>query len=84
MKSARVLPCLAGTLLLSACSGMTAVRGQCEFMLPVERDRCLRANESSRDAVKTRAEERRAAERPISISDPKAPPTESPDDKWIP
>jgi hypothetical protein len=58
---------LVGLLLLSGCAGMTLQRGDCEFMLPTERERCLRANESNRQIAEDRVKAKRAAEKPSDI-----------------
>jgi hypothetical protein len=77
--TAATLVVIAGIL-----SGCTVSRGNCEFMLPAERERCLRANESSEEAVKSRAEAQRGDEKPMSPPDAKIEERDSPDDKWIP
>ena len=52
--------------LLSGCS-VTAARGQCEFMLPTERERCLQANKSNEEALKSRRESKRDAKQPFVL-----------------
>jgi hypothetical protein len=42
-------------------------------MLPTERERCLRANESNRQIVQDRAKAKRAAEEPLGRKTQKAP-----------
>jgi hypothetical protein len=65
-------------------AGCSVSRGDCAFMLPVERDRCLSANQSSAEAVNSRAEAQRGDEKPMSPPDAKIEERDSPDDKWIP
>ena len=44
---------------------------QCEFMLPTERDRCVRANESNKRAVEERRKQNELAKaRPAKTSQP--------------
>lgn len=50
-----------GVLLLAACSNTAIVRGDCEAMMPTERQRCLAANESNRQVVAEQAKAERAA-----------------------
>jgi uncharacterized protein YceK len=52
-----------GTALLSGC--VTVRRGDCEFMLPTERDRCVQANKSSDEALKSRKESKSDGQRPF-------------------
>jgi hypothetical protein len=60
--------CLLGAAMLPGCSStstVTAARGDCEFMMPTERERCLRANAANAEALRTRNAERRNAEQPF-------------------
>jgi hypothetical protein len=62
--------CLLGAVMLAGCSAMSSVsasRGDCEFMLPAERERCLRANATNEEALETRRERRRTAEEPFPM-----------------
>jgi hypothetical protein len=60
---------LTGLTLLGGC---TVTRGDCEFMLPTERERCLHANASSEQALKERAAAMRKEEKPFTLQRDKA------------
>ncbi|MEO6187041.1 MAG: hypothetical protein ABIP38_12155 [Steroidobacteraceae bacterium] len=55
---------VAGVVLLSGC---TVTRGDCEFMLPTERERCLQANASSEKALRERAAALRKDHKPFTV-----------------
>jgi hypothetical protein len=60
---------LAAAALLGGC---TVSRGDCEFMLQTERERCLHANASSEQALKERAAASRKQEKPFTLQRGKA------------
>jgi len=64
----RQIALLATAALLAGC---TVSRGNCEFMLHTERERCLQANESNEQALKERAAAKRKAEKPFSLQQEK-------------
>jgi hypothetical protein len=62
--------CILGAVALCGCSSMSSVsasRGDCEFMMPTERERCLRANATNAQALEARRDEKRRAEEPFSM-----------------
>lgn len=66
MKSHHLVCAVVSIVLLSGCS-VTAKRGECEFMLPSERERCLQANKANEEALKTRRESKRETQRPFVV-----------------
>ncbi len=69
MNGAKTVFLVAVAALLSGCS---VTRGDCEFMLPTERERCLHANATSEKAVKERAAASSKDEKPFTIQKDRA------------
>lgn len=67
--------------LLGGCS--TVSHSECQFMLPTERDRCVRANASNEAAMEERARERRRQEpSPIRVTGEEPQPSSTA--RWVP